>query len=322
MKLITTIDTEEDNWAHYSTTDNPVENIERIIHLQKIFDEYKVKPTYLVSYPVATNQRSVEILKKILDQGRCEIGMHCHPWNTPPFDKNKNISPYETMLCNLDPSSQKAKLEALHEAIQNNFGIRPVSFRAGRYGFGSSVAKTLIHLGYSIDTSVTPFVSWTNYHGPDFSEFRPEPFWFSSLGVEHIEENGALLELPVTIGFLQNDFEASHRRLTILQRPLARRLHFAGILERLRLLNKVWLSPEITRADDMIKLARKMKEKNFPFINLTFHSTSLKSGLSPFVQAPEDEVEFLRRIRAFLDYSYNSGWESQTLSELADYMKI
>ena len=30
MKLIVTIDTEEDNWAHYSATNNPVSNIERI----------------------------------------------------------------------------------------------------------------------------------------------------------------------------------------------------------------------------------------------------------------------------------------------------
>lgn len=83
MKLIITIDTEEDNWSRYSATDNPVENIERIVPLQQLFDEFGVRPTYLVDYPVATNPKSVSVFKRILEEGKYEIGMHCHPWNTP-----------------------------------------------------------------------------------------------------------------------------------------------------------------------------------------------------------------------------------------------
>ena len=66
MFLVITIDAEEDNWSRYSATDNPVSNIERLIPLQQLFDEFGIRPTYLVSYPVATNPRSVEILKTIL----------------------------------------------------------------------------------------------------------------------------------------------------------------------------------------------------------------------------------------------------------------
>ena len=38
MKLIVTIDTEEDNWTAYSATDNPVENIGKNMPLQELFN--------------------------------------------------------------------------------------------------------------------------------------------------------------------------------------------------------------------------------------------------------------------------------------------
>ena len=176
MKLIVTIDTEEDNWSRYSATDNPVKNIERLPHLQSLFDIFGVKPTYLVSYPVATSPRSVDILRGFLDEGKCEIGMHCHPWNTPPFEEE--INNYNTMLCNLPEELQYKKMENLHKMILRNFGIVPVSFRAGRWGFNQGVARALCRLGYRVDTSVTPFENWVIYQGPDFSGFDPFPFRF------------------------------------------------------------------------------------------------------------------------------------------------
>ena len=79
MKLIITIDTEEDNWGQFDAQKFTVENIERIPILQDLFDSFGFKPTYLLSYPVATNDRAISILKSILDRDRCEIGNHCHP---------------------------------------------------------------------------------------------------------------------------------------------------------------------------------------------------------------------------------------------------
>ena len=134
-KLILTVDTEEDNWDRYSTTDNPVKNIEKIVSLQKMFDQFGIKPTYLITYPVATNPRSITILKKILKEGKCEIGMHCHPWNTPPFEEE--INDINSMLCNLSEELVHKKLTTFHQAIGENFDIVPVSFRSGRWGFSS-----------------------------------------------------------------------------------------------------------------------------------------------------------------------------------------
>lgn len=316
MKLIITIDTEEDNWASWKATDNTVENIERIIPLQRLFNRYGAKPTYLLSYPVASNPTSVEILKRILEEDKCEIGMHCHPWNTPPIKDNEEIDTKDTMLCNIPEDLVYEKLSYLDDTIYNNFKGRARTFRAGRWGFGPAVAQALCRLGYRFDTSVTPYVNWQDYNGPDYSEFGSTPFKFTAQGIDHKSESGLLIEIPVTIGFLQPNTVNMQRWEKTLRKPFVRKLKIAGILERLRLMNKVWLSPEITGFRDMVLLADRKKKNNASFLNLTFHSVSLQKGLSPFVKTKEDEFKFMQKIELFLRYARDAGWQNMTLSEL------
>ena len=130
--LAITIDVEEDNWSNYGTA--PVlTNIPRLLELQRLFDRYAVKPTYLITYPVASDKNSVSMLRKIMEDGRCEIGAHLHPWYTPPFDEEKTVR--NTMLFNLPKELQYKKIESLHEKILENFNMEPVTFRSGRWGF-------------------------------------------------------------------------------------------------------------------------------------------------------------------------------------------
>ncbi len=68
MHLTITIDTEEDEWGIYRQAGHTVENIKQIPRLQELFDAYCVKPTYLISYPVATDISSIQVLRKIHDQ--------------------------------------------------------------------------------------------------------------------------------------------------------------------------------------------------------------------------------------------------------------
>jgi hypothetical protein len=318
MKLIITIDTEEDNWANWSATDNSVENIERIIPLQKLFNRYGAKPTYLISYPVASNPRSVEILKRILEEDQCEIGMHCHPWNTPPIKDHGEIGAKDTMLCNIPADLVYDKLSYLADTICKNFEMKALSFRAGRWGFGPGVAQALFRLGYRIDTSVTPYVNWEDYDGPDFSEFGPASFKFSGQGIECKSENGFLIEVPVTIGLFQPNILNLQRCVKTLEKALGRRLKIAGILKRLRLKKTVWLCPELTGSRDMIKLANRMKKNNASFLNFTFHSVSLQKGLSPFVKTKEDEFSFMERIECFLRFARDAGWQRMTLREFEE----
>lgn len=315
MKLVVTIDTEEDNWTRYSATDNPVENIEELIPLQKIFDRYGVRPTYLISYPVATSTRAVDVLKRFLDLGKCEIGMHCHPWNTPPFDPAAPIKEFETMLCNLDPRIQSEKLAVLHSSIRHGFGAAPMSFRAGRWGLGPATVAALHALRLLVDSSVTPYISWKAYQGPDYSDFSPELFW---LRAGNASENDQLLEIPASVGFLQSNYATCHKVSTFTSHAMLRRLHLPGILQRLGVVNKVWLSPEYTDAVSMITLARCLYKNGYPLLNLTFHSTSLRIAAGPFVKNVQQKQEFIMRIEEFLRFARDAEVESITLAQVKE----
>ncbi len=313
MKLVVTIDTEEDNWGGYNAGEYTLENILKIPALQHLFDKFSVKPTYLITYPVATDERSLAVLREIHEGKRCEIGAHCHPWNTPPLEEEK--TDVNSMLCNLPPDLQYRKLSTLHEMIKKNLGSTPVCFRAGRWGYSKDVAKSLHSLGYIIDTSISSYTDWSCYHGPDFTNATPKPYRFAIENIFQESSEGPMVEIPATVGFLQQNFTFSNALLKILSRRPVNKLRLMGVLSRLHLLNKVWLSPELTDARSMIRLTQLMLKNNYTLVNMSFHSTSLMAGLSPFVRTKDDEKSFLQRVSDYLSFISDSGIGSVTLSE-------
>jgi hypothetical protein len=74
-----------------------------------------------------------------------------------------------------------------------------------------------------------------------------------------------------------------------------------GVLDKLKMLNKVWLSPEMSDGMEMIKLANSVKREGYVLLNMFFHSSSLKAGLTPFTKTVEDENIILKRIKDFLE---------------------
>jgi len=313
MKLVVTIDTEEDNWGNFADRNYTTENIEMIPQLQELFDDFNVKPTYLITYPVATDDRSAGILREISEANKCEIGTHCHPWNTPPFEEEKNER--NSMLCNLPPILQYEKIKILHNKIRDRFGIEPISFRAGRWGYDQQVAKNLHRLGYKIDTSISSYTDWSPYHGPDFSKISPRPYWLSVDNIFSGNSNGQLLEVPATIAFLQGNFKLANRIHNILSRKPMNKMKFIGVLDRFKLLNKVWLSPEMNESTEMIELTKCFQRKGYELVNFFFHSPSLKYGLTPFVKTGGEQKEFLRKIREYLAFIKDVEIEPIKLSD-------
>lgn len=315
MKLVITIDTEEDNWGIYSPSGATVKNIERIPDLQVLFDEVGATPTYLVTYPVATDPRAQCILDEIHRKGRCEIGAHCHPWNTPPFAES--CSAKNSWLCNLPSSLQLEKVQVLTEVITEMFGVRPYSFRAGRWGFSETLGDHLAILGYKVDTSITPHLDWTKDHGPNFTDFSAVPF---RLGTgNHVGDVFPVdvIEVPASIGYLQSNTNLCHKVLDFAKQPFAESLRFPGILAKLGIVNRIWLTPELCDCTSMIRLAEVMVRRGLPIMNLSFHSTTLVAGLTPFVSTSAEERKFLRRIKDFLRYAKDSGYVFHTLSTAA-----
>lgn len=309
MLFLVTIDTEEDNWANYHSP--PVlSNLEKLKNLQILFDRYNVKPTYLVTYSVATDSDSVAMLRKIMEDGRCEIGAHVHPWNTPPFEEER--SDRNSMLCNLGKDLQYRKMESLHEMIHKNFSTEAKSFRSGRWGFSPSVAESLQRLGYNVDTSVSPYMNWDKYHGPDFTDRSPGAH-FIFKGDEN--PDSYLLEVPATIGFLQSNFELRNAWFQRISGSMLKRFRLLGLLDKFRILNKVMLSPEMAGGGEMIALAESVKREGYGFLNMFFHSATLVAGLTPFTKTKDDEKTFLMRIEAFLEYVSGNNIRSIKLCE-------
>jgi hypothetical protein len=316
LNFVVTIDTEEDNWG-YKHSEFSVENIRMIPRLQDLLDRYNIKPTYLVSYKVADCNWAANILAEILALNRCEIGAHLHPWNTPPL--KESINERNSMLKNLPYELQLAKLNLLTDKIHGVFGRKPLSFRAGRWGLGAETVKALINCGYLVDTSVTPTISWTSYgDGPEYPEVRTEPHRMSADGDRcKVDDRSSILEFPTTIGFNRWPFEFWQKVYLQMGKDWLRLLKPIGIMNRTGLLRKIWLSPEISSAADMITLSKVMIRNNLKYLNLSFHSTTLLPGKSPFVKNDEDLEQFYLKIEKLLEYLIvATNLNSLTLSEV------
>ena len=292
-KLVVVVDTEEEfDWsADFSRCNTSVKAMRFIIRMQRIFDEYHIRPVYVVDYPVASQPEGYRPLQEIYDSGRCVIGAHLHPWVNPPFEEE--VSPFNSFPGNLPRSLEAAKLRVLTDCISEKFGQRPIIYKAGRYGVGPNTAEILEEQGYEIDLSVCPYMDYAAEGGPDFTSSFPVPYCFGTQG---------LLEVPLTVGFagvLRRWGPQLHR---VASRGLLAFLHGPGVLARLGLLNKIWLSPEGYLGRDLIPLVRALYRDGLRIFSFALHSPSVDYGHTPYVRSQRDLQDFLSRCRMFFDF--------------------
>lgn len=311
-----TIDTEEDNWGTYNPTGNTVANIQQLPRLQALFDSYGAIPTYLINYPVANDSRCKPILEGILKSGNCEIGTHCHPWNTPPHIEK--TSALTSMMCNLTEDIVAEKMSILHEVIKSSYG-NPTSFRAGRWGFNSDVARCIASLGYKLDTSISPFVDWSKNHGPNFSNARTTPYRFDPDDIFAEKKKGLVLEVPPTIGFSQKNTRLAQQARNYIANSKLSKLRLIGLLDKLKIINFYWLSPELSNAQQMIMLCKSFIKSGHKCLNMSFHSTTLLPGCSPFVTSDHELDAFFNRIESVLKYAANNGF---VFSGISEHLKV
>lgn len=154
--LLVIVDTEEEfPWDQPFSRDNvSTRSIAAQARAHRIFEKYGIKPTYVIDYPVASQESGFRPLRDYFDDGACQIGAHLHPWVNPPFDEPVNNG--NSYPGNLPRALEKAKLDVLTDTIGENFGRRPTVYKAGRYGIGPHTADILRELGYRIDASVVP----------------------------------------------------------------------------------------------------------------------------------------------------------------------
>jgi peptidoglycan/xylan/chitin deacetylase (PgdA/CDA1 family) len=178
VHLLVGIDTEGDNqWSAEARRNQRFENIYALPRLHALFARHAVRPTYVITYPVAKDARSADTLRALRDGGDCEIGAHHHAWETPPCsDEDIRRHPYASML----PRAQfEAQLEQLTEAIGASVGRPPVSYRSGRFGFSARHVAALERCGYLVESSVAPLFYETHKGGPEFVEAPLKPYFLA-----------------------------------------------------------------------------------------------------------------------------------------------
>jgi uncharacterized protein Usg len=272
-----------------------------------LYASYGIKPTYLVTYPLASETNAIGVLREYLADGVCDIGAQLHPWVTPPIGRSDTEA--QSYPGNLPIAVEREKLHRLTEAIEAAFGTRPTAYKSGRYGFGPNTAGLLEEAGYEIDTSLIPRTSYAESGGPDFTGFDYQPFWFG--------QHRRLLELPVTralTGSLSKRMPWLHQ---LAERRPWRSLHAGGLLARAGLLERITLSPEGSDLAAMCRLTRALLADGTRILTLSYHSPSLEPGHTPYVRNERDLAVFLDRISGFLSFFRDEiGGEFLTVAEM------
>jgi hypothetical protein len=314
-----TIDTEPDNqWANHRNRTN--DNIFWLHPLQRLLARFSARPTYLLTYNVATDPQALRTLTELLDVSPAEIGAHLHPWDNAPFTTEGWDTAHAVFPHDLPLELFERKLSALVEAISREFRP-PTAHRAGRFGFVAAHARVLESLGFEVDCSVTPLLDRRDKVGRPLDQggqggrdFRNAPLDAYRLAYGDECRIGAsrLVELPLTAGLTRRWPEHAQRWLARGPRYLR------GALSRTRIARIVTASPVQFSARDITAMLASHLARGSHVINLTFHSSELMPGGSPLFPTQAEVDHLLRKLETILDWlSRRAGCRFATATEAA-----
>ena len=257
--FIITVDTEGDNlWDYHDGDEVKTENTLAIPRFQELCEQYGFKPVYLTNYEMICDDRFVEYIKPKAETGLCEVGIHIHAWNNPPYYELKrgyNGNPY---LIEYPYDVMREKFAITYNLIKERIGQAPVSHRAGRWVMNDVYFQLLEEFGIQVDCSVTPGVSWA--HTPGATVAGGTDYFRESNRVKQI---GNILEIPVTIVHLRTGNGTLKAKVKFFIKG-----------------RHVWLRPAITSLNDMLRIIQSRSSNDF--VELMIHSSELKPGGSPY----------------------------------------
>ena len=269
-----------------------VTSVKLQMQVQRIFERYAVRPTYVLDYPVSTTREGYEIIRDLYRSGACEIGAHLQPWDNPPFIERKTDE--NSYPGNLPLELERQKLVLLSRGIEENLGVWPRIYKAGRYGVGHSTARILAELGYEIDLSVVPRTDLSRQFGPDFSHCEARPYWFG--------KSPMLLEIPLSIGYTGLLAHTGNLAYALTMNETLKALHVPGILARLHLVERITLTPEGISFEEQRRLTRALLRDGQRVLTYSYHSPSLAPGNTPYVRSEADLRTFIHRIEQYLEF--------------------
>lgn len=316
MKLIVTIDTEADNqWDHGRLL--TTKNVAYWPPFQGLCEQYGIRPTYLITSEIATNPQAVGFLRPLIEADKAEVGAHLHPWTTPPYRDEPGLrfnDPLHAFPSELPTDLLRDKLETLTNQIERAFKMRPTSYRAGRFGFNSVYAGILRKLGYRVDSSVTPLISWKKTPGyrsggPDFSHEKIFPYCVGpDIGYQ-------LLEMPVTILFtnvILYKFPCLQPVYHVLQKFQSNRLLHLDLIAP----QPLWMRPfRGTTLKHLISVWRAAEKLGLQNVIMMFHSSELMPGASIYRPDNKSVIQLLGLLEDFYKFMAAENAEGVTLTD-------
>jgi hypothetical protein len=206
--------------------------------------------------------------------------MHLHAWNSPPIRPlTADDYYYQPYLVEYPEEVIWEKVEFMTRMLENTFSVKMTSHRAGRWSMDKVYVRALIELGYRVDCSVTPHVSWrrtlgnpAGRGGTDYSRFPDEPY---RIDPEDIGRPGdsPLLEVPMTV--MNNS--GITRSIGDLLPP--------GSLPS-RAWNRFfpprsWLQPNGRNLRSMLRIQERALQEGRRYVEFTLHSSEFMPGGSP-----------------------------------------
>lgn len=317
--FLVTIDTEGDNqWArpHRITTSNAA----FLPRFHELCRRHGLRPTYLTTYEMATDPAFTELARGMVAENSGEIGMHLHAWNSPPLmPLTRDDLDTHPPLIAYPESVLRAKVTLMTELLEDRFGVKMASHRAGRWGFDGTYARALIEHGYLADCSVTPHMAWRyrqldNGHEAmvDYRRAPHEPYLVDPADVTRAGSS-PLLELPLTV----------ERRDPRPLRALRDRLGPSSLLARViaRMVTPYrWLRPRLGNLPDLLALLDRTRAAGRPYAQFIIHSSEFMPGGSPYFPRADD----VERLFADLDTLFahaREGYRGMTVGEFARAFK-
>lgn len=296
--FLITIDTEGDNlWAvtdiHQAVTTH---NARFLFRFQELCEKYQFIPTYLTNYEMANDSAMIELGREGGKKGTLEIGAHEHAWNSPPYYHlvsriGRCGKPY---LSEYPRYIIRNKLEYLTYTLEDTFQCSITSHRGGRWCLNKTTVAELGRLGYLVDCTCTPGISWKNTpgwsvgaRGTDWSKFPDREFYFRY----QTEQDSKLLELPVTISDIRGVGHYS------------------------------WLRPSLYNLIEMKELLKYNNEHGHSYAEFMLHSSELMPGGSP-IFTNKGKIEWLyKEMEEIFEYARALGYKGMSVSDYASRIR-
>jgi len=304
VSLIVSLDTECDKGPDWKIRQplsflNITEGIP--VRLQPLFESYNIKPTYLLSPEVIRDEECVQLFTSI--GNKVELGTHLHAEFIAP-DANYMSDKTIAFQSDYDVEIERAKLTNLTSLFYEIFTYKPRTFRAGRFGISQFTLSILDDLGYTVDSSVTPYKWWWRKRGEGVNHLGAsnQPYYPS---IKDFRRPGdmKILEVPVT---LVNPFwQKLPTNLLLNLNPFNR---YQTIILNTLLRNRIqptWLRPTYSSAEEMLWVTEMIAKENNPAVLcMMFHSNEATASMSPYHKTNSEVDAFMGQMKDYFECLY------------------